>query len=633
MKTYLSNSIIKALILLFIITGTAFPSSASGYRTVEYRQLQERLCTGWNTWYNNSLLTHVHLPEDFAINLCLATEDNRNYFKDVFKKSDISRSPERVYPGLRADDGSYTSIRIEYRGINVNVESATDGDDELILVTPVRPSSHLLVVEAGLLYGHDGMVGRQGDRLKALAGEKEFSVSATRTPVASDYLPATAPRMAFSLEEPVGIYTGRERTLDEIQSVIRAARKVQEDRAAAYGDLSESFIPMQTILSWNTIYDAPHHRAITPVSRNWNQNWGGYVLFDWDTYFASYMLSLFNKDLAFANAIEITKAITPDGFIPNFQSESSYIVNGNTSSWDRSQPPVGSEIIWRIYQRHPERWFLEEVYDELLSWNRWWVANRLNGGYLCWGSHFVRDGKDITEGLQGAMYESGLDNSPMYDGVPMNPETFTMELADVGLNSMYVMDCKALARIAEVLGRKQDVKELKARAVQFTKQLDKLWDEERGIYLNRRTDTGEPSLRISPTNFYPMLAGACSEKQARRMMSEHYFNPEEFHGEYVLPTIARNDPAYGDNDYWRGRIWGPVNFLVYLGMQQYDVRDARQDLIDRSKHLLLMNYNANGGIFENYNSKTGQGDDVHNADGFYHWGALLTYMEFLEKGL
>jgi hypothetical protein len=29
---------------------------------------------------------------------------------------------------------------------------------------------------------------------------------------------------------------------------------------------------------------------------------------------------------------------------------------------------------------------------------------------------------------------------------------------------------------------------------------------------------------------------------------------------------------------------------------------------------------------------TGTGDDVRNADGFYHWGALLTFMEFLETG-
>jgi hypothetical protein len=41
----------------------------------------------------------------------------------------------------------------------------------------------------------------------------------------------------------------------------------------------------------------------------------------------------------------------------------------------------------------------------------------------------------------------------------------------------------------------------------------------------------------------------------------------------------------------RGRIWGPLNFLVYLGLRQYDhvsgVRDARQLLAKQSANLLL----------------------------------------------
>jgi len=32
----------------------------------------------------------------------------------------------------------------------------------------------------------------------------------------------------------------------------------------------------------------------------------------------------------------------------------------------------------------------------------------------------------------------------------------------------------------------------------------------------------------------------------------------------VIPSIAIDDPAFPDQDYWRGRIWGPMNYLVYL---------------------------------------------------------------------
>lgn len=600
-------------------------------RTPEYKALQEKLYRGWNTWYNNSMTSHVLLPEGLAINLCIATDDNRKYLKDVLKASSIQRRPEFVTPGLRSENGDYTSLTLYFEDIGVTVETATDGNDFIALVTPKKSSRNFLVVEAGVVYGNDGTIGKRNGRLCAKFGNREYSIHTTDTPVDNGYLTSTAPRINLSLMNKQGIYTGHKRSLKEVERIISNSREKQNARISAFGNLSDSFLAMQTILAWNTIYDASNRRVITPVSRNWNQNWGGYVLFGWDTYFAAYMFSLFNKELAYANAIEITKAITPDGFVPNFQSVSSYKKNGNTSSWDRSQPPVGSKVIWEIYKHYKDKWLLEEVYDELLTWNRWWTRYRDNKGYLAWGSSFVKDGEHITEGLQGAMYESGLDNSPMYDNVPMNPDSHLMELADVGLMSMYIMDCNALSEIAQTLGRERDVEELKARAKTYYDSLETLWDEETGIYRNKRLDTNQLCAPLSPTNFYPMLAG-CPPEHTVRMMQEHYFNPEEFHGDYVLPTIARNAPGFNDNDYWRGRIWGPTNFLVYLGMRNYDIPNARNDLIDKSRNLIMKNWKKNGGIFENYNSITGEGDDVHNADGFYHWGALLTFMDFLEKG-
>ena len=79
-------------------------------------------------------------------------------------------------------------------------------------------------------------------------------------------------------------------------------------------------------------------------------------------------------------------------------------------------------MVLEIYKRHQERWFLAEVYDELLRWNRWWPGARDTKGLLAWGSDDVPQLVDGTiHNFQAALYESGLDNSPMYDGVPFNP--------------------------------------------------------------------------------------------------------------------------------------------------------------------------------------------------------------------
>lgn len=621
---------LMAIVVAMLSINSCFSQTVSrNIKTPEYRELQKKLCSGWNTWYNHSFMSHVLLPEGFSINICVARPGlwETGYLRENYKGSKSLPRPEEVKPGLRSDDGSYTSLEVKFKEEVIKVESAIDGDDQLILVTPEKPCKNQLIIEAGLPWDRQGLIGIEANRLIGKLPHRTILVSTTEQPVKDGYVVSYNPHLTLPLIKEVGIYTGKIRTLAGIKEVIEKNREVQQNRADSYGKLSEAFKAMQTILAWNTIYDAPNNRAITPVSRFWNHTWGGFVLFDWDTYFASYMLAMFNKDLAYANAVEITKAITPDGFIPNYQAPF------GVTSWDRSQPPVGSYVILEIYKRYREKWLLNEVYDELLSWNRWWPMARDVNGYLAFGSNPVPDSLRTIEkhNMQAAKYES-LDNSPLYDDIPFNPVTHTMDLADVSLMSYYVMDCDALSKIAAVLGKKADIKELQERSGKYAKRLATMWDDNEGIFLNKRLNSGEKSHRIAPNNFYPMLAKVATQKQAETMMEKQYFNPAKFYGEFVIPSISRDDVAFMDNSYWRGRIWAPMNFLVYLGMRNYNIPEARKDLVDKSMTLFMKSWNENGSVFENYNSMTGRGDDKVSADPFYHWGALLGFMSFIENG-
>ncbi len=616
-------------------------SSLRVLRTAEYRSLQQRLCRGWNTWSANSVMAHVHLPDGFAITLGIKSAGmGRTYQNSFFQVNQSAGRPEKIRLGMHSDDGSYTELRLDLPsggGNNsrnvIRVESAEQDGEEYILVTVEQRAalraSHL-IIETGYYWNRPGTVRRSGAVIEASsagAGGRAFTVRTTGPEVNDPFLTVNGPYLAVPLEGRVAVYTGAEKTVDQVAALIGAHRAAQQSKLDAHGEARETFTAMQTILGWNLTYDPENNRAISPVSRLWSANWGGYVLFDWDTYFASFMYSLYNPDLAFANAVEITKSITSRGFIPNCAA--AY----NIKSDDRSQPPVGSLIAMQIYKRHPERWFLAEVYDELLRWNRWWPGARDHGGLLSWGSDDVPQLVDGTvHNFQAALFESGLDNSPMYDGVPFNPRTNLLEISDVGLNALYVADCRALEAMAAILGRDEDKRELRGRGDKYAAALATLWDEKSGIYLNRRTDTGEASTRLSPTNFYPLIAKVPTQQQARRMIQEHYFNPAEFHGEWVIPSIARNVPAFGDQEYWRGRIWGPMNFLVYLGLRNYDLPDARTDLSDRSARLLMKSWQRARAINANYNAITGAGNDVRTSDAYYHWGALLGVIQLLEQG-
>jgi mannosylglycerate hydrolase MGH1-like protein len=628
-----------AFLLSCVVPATAIAAPGERVlRTAEYRALQEHLARGWNTWNTTSVLSHVHLPDGFAITIGLkAAGAGPHYQRDFFQANETLKRHERIRLGPHADDGSYTELTLEWESggwvpdtPNVCVvQSATEGDEVFVLVTvkqrAARRPAHLYA-EAGFLWNRPGRVTRSGDGLRAEASGRAFEVRSTAKDVGDAFGATGTPYLSAELDGVLAFYSGPPRTLGEIEAIVARRRAEHAATLAKWGEHAEIFTAMQTILAWNTVYDPENGRVISPVSRLWNANWGGYVLFDWDTWFAAFMFSLFDEGLAHANAVEVTKGWTRRGFVPNFAS--AY----GLKSEDRSQPPVGSLMALEIYRRHGKRWFLDEVYDELLAWNRWWPGARGCQGVLCWGSDrevVALDGSGHT--WQAALFESGLDNSPMYDGVPFDERTNRLQIADVGLTSLYVADCRALAEIAAVLGHEADARELRARGDTFAEGLRGLWDERAGIYLNRRTDTGEASPKLSPTSFYPLIARVPSAAQAGRMAKEHYFNAAEFHGEWVMPSIARNVPGFADQSYWRGRIWGPMNFLVYLGLRNYDLPEARADLARRSAALLLRSWRSDGAIYENYNALTGAGNDVTSSDAFYHWGALLGAIALLES--
>ncbi|HKF46687.1 MAG TPA: trehalase family glycosidase [Terracidiphilus sp.] len=614
---------------------------SAGPRSADYQHVQNRLARGWNTWDVHSVATHVLLPDGLAVHVGMKHNSTLNgdaYLGNALIGR-LEPGAEQVTPGPHSWDGSYTDLEIAWRGHKWRIQSAHDGADLVLLVAPAASSSGALpptvVFSVDYLWNRPGTAIRQGNAILAHSVLRDVSIFCTceigeRTRPAP-YLdaPLSGAHFAADLSGPIGVSTGHERSLDEIQSLVDRARTAYQQSIANAGPSASLVDAIQTTLGWDTIYEPGGSRVISPVSRIWSVGWGGYVLFDWDTFFAATMASVGSKDLAYANALEILREETPAGFVPNFARA------GEWKSFDRSEPPVGSITVLGLYEKFHDRWFLEDAFDPLLRWNRWWSQHRDIGGYIVLGSdpgNLPGNPDDKSVGTwQGAVYESGLDNSPMYDGTTYDPKSHLLQFADVGMMSLYIADCDALVRIAEALDRPTIAKEVKDRGDQYRAHLAALWDDSSGIYRNKNLRTGEWSPRLSPTNFYPLLARAPTPEQADAMIEKHLLNPREFWAESVLPSIAINDPAFKDQAYWRGRIWGPTNFLVYLGLKNYDFPGVRRDLAARSYKLFLKEWSQNRHVHENYNAVTGSGDDVTSSDRFYHWGALLGYIEYLEQ--
>ena len=218
-----------------------------------------------------------------------------------------------------------------------------------------------------------------------------------------------------------------------------------------------------------------------------------------------------------------------------------------------------------------------------------------------------------------------MDNSPMHDEAAWMPDTRTLDCEDVGLNSLVALDAEMLSLIAAELG-------LEAEAAAHAKSAEKrralvserLWDRKRGIFANRLW-SGKFVRSLTPTSFYPLLCGAATPEQKQKLLA-HLKDPEKFGGRFVLPSVARDDPAYGDNVYWRGRIWPLLNFLVWLGLKRSGLHAEADDLAARSYDLFEAEW-AKRLCPENYNAETGEGLDQSDTDGFYSWSALLPFMQ------
>jgi len=617
-------------------------------RSAQYALVQERLARGWNTWDVHSVATHVLLPEGLAIHVGLKHNGTINgdaYLGDALIGR-LDKDAEKVTPGPHSWDGSYTRADFEWKGHKWRVESAHAGDDEVVLVSPLESKANsalppTVIFSADYLWWNGlGTVKRSGDHLLAEISPKisqhtnptAIFCSCTNEDTRAGYLdtPLGSPHFTAELTGAAGLSTGKKRSLEEIQAAIASQRSAYENSIEAAGKNGPILDAIETTMGWDTIYEPAKQRVISPVSRVWSVDWGGYVLFDWDTFFAATMAAIGDKDLAYANALEILREETAQGFVPN------YARAGNWKSSDRSEPPVGAITVLGLYEKFHDRWFIADTFEPLMKWNRWWAEHRDVQGYLAWGSDGQNEPANLDDHSrgtrEGAILESGLDNSPMYDDATYNAQSHVLEYADVGLMSMYIADCDALAKIAAELGKDAESKELTDRSARYRAKLATMWDQQAGIFLNKDLHTGKSNARLSPTNFYPMLAKAATPEQARTMIERHLLNNDEFWGEWIIPSIARNDPAFKDQNYWRGRIWGPMNFLVYLGLLNYQEIAVRKDFAQKSYDLFLKEWKENGHVHENYNATLGSGDDVANSDRFYHWGALLGYVEYLEQG-
>ena len=242
-------------------------------------------------------------------------------------------------------------------------------------------------------------------------------------------------------------------------------------------------------------------------------------------------------------------------------------------------------------------------------------------------------------------------NSPMYDGNFFDNQTHKMLLYDVGMTAMEMNEIKRLIFLGKVINKSETIlDELQDRYSFLVNQtINILWDDAMGIFVNKFSMNNTFYPRISPTMFYPLLSGdmnIATTQQVEYMKNNYLLSAEYFCINlnfpqnqtdemcyYGLPSIARSDVAFEEQNYWRGLTWGPMVQLVWWSLDEYSSESQivynGQTALEKQMNSLMLNvWNSKRHICENYSPQKNHTAEC-TGDHFYHWGGLTGFISLI----
>ncbi|MDE2979878.1 MAG: trehalase family glycosidase [Gemmatimonadota bacterium] len=440
------------------------------------------------------------------------------------------------------------------------------------------------------------------------------------------------------------------RLLPELDRWIDDARADWDRRRPRSAGAAEELVEaVADHMMWNVLLQPETGRLYAPAGRRWifpkpaggvpGEDAGGddapeappgpddWTVFGWDSFFNALALATASGRLAWDVLLAGLESRYPNGNVPNWRSR-----RGGTP--DRSQPPVGSFAALKLHLACPDEDALAAAWPGLRAWNDWWVADKggrprregLTPGLLAWGSDTAlvpgREQLPAWEvgagGHQRAAWESGQDDLPLWEEAEWDPEREVLAMSAVDLCSYRALDLECLARIGRILGDPAEADRLEAERRRLVAGMNRvLWSESAGLYLDELP--GGHSPRVAASNFLPLIAGVPSARRARRMVGV-LRDPARFWGEWVLPTISRDDPAFDDQQYWRGSIWPPMNYLVLQGLRRYGFDELASELAWKGALMFLADLRRTGFCRENFDARNGRG----RGHRFQSWGPLFT---------
>jgi hypothetical protein len=281
------------------------------------------------------------------------------------------------------------------------------------------------------------------------------------------------------------------------------------------------------------------------------------------------------------------------------------------------QPPNHAWAVWKIHVADPDesrrRRFLERAYPRLVAWHEYLLTRRDRGG----------------NGLSCIVHpwESGTDNSPLWDGVlqtvPAEARTtilrpdllhadaterptkrdygkyfwlaeryrdhgcddidpdFPFLMEDPGFNTLLAVSELALERIAAELGL--DGARHAERAQQIVDALDALYDRTLGCYSARNVRDGSLVAAATVNGLLPLLLPDAPHTQ---QLLETILGPRFLgSGALLVPSYDATAPDMDPQLYWRGPAWFNMNWMIIVALSNLGMGGRADELADNAARL------------------------------------------------
>ena len=337
-----------------------------------------------------------------------------------------------------------------------------------------------------------------------------------------------------------------------------------------------------------------------PSSRLYPFQW------NWDSVFVALGWAEFDRERAWQEIDTLFKAQWPSGMVPHivfWTEESTYFPGpdvwrgsrGGPASSGISQPPVAATVVRRLIEDGGGE-LSEGRYDAIDRWHRWW--------------HAARDPEDLGVMAVVHPWESGRDNLPDWDRPMAAIDTSAVgsyerrdtdvvdpamrphkddydrylalvefgaereweddaiataspfRVADPGVTAILLRAERDLAWMGRRLGR--DVADIESRIARLEAGFERFWQPEVGHYCSFDLLTGQHAEAGTSASFLATYAGI--DTHLDRLVSE--LSAWSGACRFLVPSFDPRHPDFEPLRYWRGPVWGMVNYMIATGLAE-----------------------------------------------------------------